>query len=125
MDRPLDDLARDEVAENIALSAEAGLIEGGAGHDAEERPLFQWRKAPELDKHTRVGLRMQEREVAARYMADPKQMRIYTVLTLGCFALWLASFPLTMLDIVPIWPCFLFATFIAAVGYVPSHEAMH
>jgi beta-carotene hydroxylase len=125
MDRPLDGLARDEVADDLDLSVEAGLVEGVVDHGAEDRSAFAWRHAPELDRHTRVRLRMQEREVAARWMADPKQMRIYTVLTLGCFGLWLAMFPLTMLHVIPIWPCFLFATFIAAVGYVPSHEAMH
>ena len=120
MDRPLDDLTREE-AEDYALSGDAGLIEGGAETGAAERSAFEWRKAPELDKHVRVNLRLQEREVAAKYMSDPKQMRIYTVVTLGCFGLWLATFPLTMFEIVPIWPCFLFATFIAAVGYIPSH----
>ncbi len=117
-------LTRNRV-EDFALPGEAGLIEGGASDAASERSAFQWRQAPDLDKHTRVTLRMREREVAARWMADPKRMRIYTVLTLGCFGLWLAMFPLTMLEIVPIWPCFVFATVIAAVGYVPSHEAMH
>ena len=118
MDRPLDDLARGE-------RAEAGLVEGRGEHGAADRPAIPLGRGDGLDKHTRVRLRLEERAIAARYMADPKKMRIYTVATLGCFALWLASFPLTMLHIVPIWPCFLFATFIAAVGYVPSHEAMH
>ena len=123
MDRPLDLAGRDDAVEELP---EGGLIEGGErGEAAGHEPVFQWREAPALDKHTRVSLRMQEREVAAKYMSDPRQMRIYTVVTLACFALWLASFPLTILDITPIWPWFLFATFIAAVGYVPSHEAMH
>jgi beta-carotene hydroxylase len=125
MDRPLDDLARGEPLEDLPATGEAGLIDGGVDPGAAERPAFAWRKAPELDKHVRVRLRLAEREVAARYIADPRQMRIYTVVTLGCFALWLASFPLTMLGLTPIWPWFLFATVIAAVGYVPSHEAMH
>jgi beta-carotene hydroxylase len=124
MDRPLDDLARDQTAEDVAVTAETSLIEG-VDLATDGKSAFQWRKAPELDKHTRVSLRLKEREVAARWMADPRKMRIYTVLTLGCFALWVAAFPLTMLGLTPIWPWFLFATFIAAVGYVPSHEAMH
>ena len=102
MDRPLDDLAREEAVEELTVTCEAGLIEGRVDEGASERSAFQWRKAPELDKHTRVSLRMQEREVAARWMADPRQMRIYTVVTLGCFGLWLAMFPLTMLHLVPI-----------------------
>jgi beta-carotene hydroxylase len=125
MERPLDDLARADAVEDLAPVGEAGLIEGGSATNAADRPAIPLRADGGLDKHTRVALRLEEREVAARYLADPRKMRIYTVLTLGCFALWLASFPLTILGLVPIWPCFLFATFIAAVGYVPSHEAMH
>ncbi|MXO60216.1 beta-carotene hydroxylase [Altererythrobacter salegens] len=125
MDRPIDDLTREETHDDLPLGGEAGLIEGGVESGAADRSAFEWRKAPELDRHVRIRLRKDEREIAARWMADPKQMRIYTVVTLGCFAFWVALFPLCMMDIVPLWFGFAFSTFIAAVGYVPSHEAMH
>ncbi len=122
MDRPLDLRDHEDL---VGDSPEGGLIEGGARGAAGTGSVFRFGQPAELDKHTRVSLLKQEREIGTKYLADPRQMRIYTVVTLACFALWLASFPLTILDITPIWPWFLFATFIAAVGYVPSHEAMH
>lgn len=125
MDRIVDDVAGADPVEDLPLSNEIGLIERRPDVGAPDRLAIPLRKDGGLDRHTRVKLRLEEREIAARYMADSRRMRIYTVATLGCFAAWLAMFPLTMLEIVPIWPCFLFATFIAAVGYVPGHEAMH
>lgn len=124
-DRPLEDFAREQEVEDLAPAGEAGLIEGRVGDGAAGRTAFPLPQGDGLDKHTRVRLLKEEQGVARKYMSDPKQMRIYTVVTLSCFAMWLAFFPLTMLDIVPIWPCFIASTVFAAVGYVPSHEAMH
>ena len=125
MDRPLDLTVSDDSHEEHLLTGEFGIIDAGVVSGAADLAPFQWHTAPEFDKPLRVSLRKQERAVAARWIADPKQMRIYTVMTLACFAFWLALFPLCMMDIVPLWFGFVFSTVIAAVSYVPSHEAMH
>jgi beta-carotene hydroxylase len=123
MDRPLDDMSRDEALEE--LHGEAGLVEGRVGAGAAGRAAIPLGNDAGLDKHTRVRLRLEERAIAVRHMSDPAKMWPYTLITLTCFAAWLALFPLTMMGVVPLWAGFIFATFIAAVGYIPSHEAMH
>lgn len=123
MDRPLDEMARGEALEELA--GEAGLVEGRTDGGAADRPAIPLRKGGELDQHTRQRLRLEERAIAARYIAKPERMWPYTVITLACFAAWIALFPLTIMGIVPLWAGFIFATVIAATGYIPSHEAMH
>jgi beta-carotene hydroxylase len=123
MDRLLDDMTRDEALEE--LHGEADLVEGRVGAGAAGRAASPLGSDAGLDKHTRVRLRLEERAVAVRHMSDPAKMWPYTLITLTCFAAWLALFPLTMMGVVPLWAGFIFATFIAAVGYIPSHEAMH
>ncbi len=86
---------------------------------------FPLPKGSELDAHTRRTLLQQERAIAAKYTANSDKMWPYTVLTLGGFAVWLAFFPLTMLDIMPISLAFVLSCFFAAAGYITSHEAMH
>jgi beta-carotene hydroxylase len=124
-DRPMEGMAREGAFEGFAGAGEAGLIEGRVGDGAAERTAFPLPKGGGLDKHTRVELLKEERAIAAKYMSDPRKMRIYTAITLSCFAMWLAFFPLTMLDIVPLWPCFVLSCIFAAGGYITSHEAMH
>src|SRR5690606_35258811 len=123
-DRPLD-MTREGAPVDLAGAGEAELIDGRVGDGADARTAFPLPKGDGLDKHTRVELLKEERAIAARYMSDPRKMRIYTVITLSCFAMWLAFFPLTMLDIVPLWPCFILSCIFAAGGYITSHEAMH
>ena len=84
---------------------------------APQRPAIPLRKDGELDQHTRQRLRLEERAIAARYIAKPERMWPYTVITLVCFAAWIALFPLTIMGIVPLWAGFVFATVIAATGY--------
>ena len=104
MDRPLDDMTRDEALEE--LHGEAGLVEGRVDGATAEHRAIPLGSDSGLDKHTRVRLRLEERAVAARYMSDPARMWPYTALTLGCFAAWLALFPLTMMGVVPLWAGF-------------------
>jgi beta-carotene hydroxylase len=125
MDRPMDGIAREEAREAFDEVGEVKLIEGGNAGDAAGRPQSLQPRGDGLDKQTRVRLLREERAIAAKYMSDPRKMRIYTVITLSCFAMWLAFFPLTMLDIVPLWPCFVLSCVFAAGGYITSHEAMH
>jgi beta-carotene hydroxylase len=49
----------------------------------------------------------------------------YVLAAWGGFSVWLSLFPLTMLDIVPLWIAFPLACILATGGYVTSHEAMH
>mgnify|MGYP006164336409 CR=1 FL=1 len=56
---------------------------------------------------TRRTLLQQERAIARKYTSDPKEMWPYTVITLGCFALWLAFWPLAMMDVLPLWVGFI------------------
>ena len=93
--------------------------------DAETRLAIPLGAGDGLDKHTRLQLRKEEQRIAKKYMSTPQQMRIYTVITVGCFLAWLSFFPLTMLDILPVWPCFIASCVFAAGGYITSHEAMH
>ena len=44
---------------------------------------------------------------------------------LGNFAIWLALWPLVLLDILPLWAGFLIATVNVILCYLPSHEAQH
>lgn len=94
---------------------------GGQG----ETPAIPLSADGELDAYTRRTLLQQEREIARKYSSVRHSMVPYTVITLGCFAAWLAFFPLTMLGIMPLWLGFVLTCIFAAGGYVSSHEAMH
>ncbi len=78
-----------------------------------------------LDEHARRDLLQQEHAIARKYTARDAEMRIYTVVTLSCFALWLAFFPLTMLGLVPLWIAFPVSCVFASGSYIISHEATH
>lgn len=109
-----------DVGPSDSDDTEALAPDGTAGGGASAIPL---RAPAELDRHTRVELLKEERKIAAKYHGGP--MWGYVAATWGCYAIWLALFPLTMMDIVPVWVAFPIATFIATAGYIPAHEAMH
>ncbi len=109
--------------------SEALVLDGGATglrpDAAPERPAISLPQGTDLDSHTRRTMLQQERAIAKKYSSTTRSMRPYTLATLGCFAVWLAFFPLTMLGIMPLWPAFIVSCVFAAGGYVTSHEAMH
>lgn len=79
-----------------------------------------------LDRHTRRELLKEEREIAMRFHGG--RMWVYAALTVACFAIWVSFFPLAIMGVLSGWwlaPACAFATFIAAYGFIPSHEAMH
>ncbi|WP_237164896.1 fatty acid desaturase [Paraurantiacibacter namhicola] len=88
-----------------------------------DAPAISLRAPSDLDEYTRKDLRKQEIAIAKQYHGG--RMWPYVVAAWGGFALWVALFPLTMLDIVPLWIAFPIACFLATGGYVTSHEAMH
>ncbi len=68
-------------------------------------------------------LQRAEREIARKYMGRvPWEMVAWG---LGNFAFWLALWPLTFLEVVPLWAGFLLATVSITISYLPSHEAQH
>ena len=80
----------------------------------------------ELDKHTRRTLRKEEREIAMQFHGG--RMWVYAALTIACFAIWVSLFPLAIMGLLgPVGLALgcVFATFCAAYGFIPSHEAMH
>ncbi|MXO64179.1 fatty acid desaturase [Altericroceibacterium endophyticum] len=79
-----------------------------------------------LDKHTRVELLKQERVIADKYYAmGQTRMWMYVAATLVGFTVWVALFPLTIMDVVPLPLAFILSYLIATGGYVTAHEAMH
>lgn len=79
----------------------------------------------ELDAHARRTLAQMEREIGLKYAAHNVRTWPYVAVAIGCFAVFVASFPLAILGIVPLWlACAVNSVFVAG-GYVVSHEAMH
>lgn len=92
----------------------------------EDGPVIGLQGDDTLDRHTRRELMKEEREIAMRFHGG--RSWVYAALTVGCFAVWVALFPLAIMGLlgpVGLGLGFLFATFCAAYGFIPSHEAMH
>src|SRR5688572_21735253 len=71
-------------------------------------------------------LQRREREIARKYYAIGRTVRWrYPAVTLACFSLWVALFPLAILGIVPLWAACLVSYLIATGGFITAHEAMH
>ena len=64
-----------------------------------------------------------ERKISTKYMQVVPWGAV--VWGIGNTLVWLALFPLVMLEIVPLWAGFLVATLNAILAYLPSHEAQH
>ena len=91
-----------------------------------EAPAFPLGKGSGLDKHVLLDLQRQERAIAKKYYEIGQTIRWkYVAATLIGFAVWVSLFPLTMLDVVPLWAAFVVSYLIATAGYVTAHEAMH
>ena len=76
-----------------------------------------------LDLYTRRDLRKEEIAIAREFHGGP--MWFYAAAAFGCFAIWLAFFPLAMMGLInPPLACAASCIF-ATGGYVTSHEAMH
>lgn len=68
-------------------------------------------------------LRRLELQVARKYSGRvPWEAVIWAF---GNLAIWLALWPLVLLDIIPLWLGFLLATINMALVYLPTHEAQH
>lgn len=79
-----------------------------------------------FDRYTRSALMKEERAIALGFHGG--MMWIYAALTVTCFAVWVSLFPLAIMGVlgpVGLAAGFVFATFCAAYGFIPSHEAMH
>jgi len=95
------------------IPAEDGPVIGLAGDDT-------------LDKHLRREMMKEERAIAMQFHGGATW--VYAALTVTCFAIWVSLFPLAILGYlgpVGLTLGFLFSTFCAAYGFIPSHEAMH
>lgn len=64
-----------------------------------------------------------EREIAAKYMhIIPWGAVLWAFANLG---IWLALWPLVLMDLLPLWLAFPIATINVSLAYLPSHEAQH
>ena len=105
-----------------ALTTAEGLSPATALAPGLDRPALPL-GAEGLDRYTRRNLRLEEREIAARFKGGP--MWPYAVAAFGGFALWLAFFPLALMGWLNLPLACLVSCFLATAGYVTSHEAMH
>lgn len=96
------------------------------GPDGEvSRPALPLPRGGALDAHTRRTLAQMEREIGRKYAAHNLPTWPYVAVTIVCFAGFVASFPLAIMGILPLWlGCAINSVFVAG-GYVISHEAMH
>jgi beta-carotene hydroxylase len=93
---------------------------------ASDKSAFLFAQGGELDRHVRLDLQREERAIAKKYYAIGQTIRWkYVVATLIGFSVWLSLFPLTILDVVPLWAAFIVSYLITTAGYVTAHEAMH
>ena len=76
-----------------------------------------------LDLYTRRDLRKEEIAVARDFHGGP--MWFYAAAAFGCFAVWLAFFPLAMMGLINLPLACVLSCIFATGGYVTSHEAMH
>lgn len=91
-----------------------------------DRPALPLAAGSELDRHVRLDLQRQEREIARKYYAEGQKIRWrYVAATIAGFALWVSLFPLAIFDVMPLWAAFIVSYLIATAGYVTAHEAMH
>ncbi len=92
----------------------------------EDRPAISLEADDALGGHTRRELIKEEREIAMRFHGG--RTWVYAALTIGCFLVWLSFFPLAIMGLlgpVGLTIGFCFSAFVAAYGFIPSHEAMH
>ncbi len=76
-----------------------------------------------LDRYTRRDLRKEEIAIAREFHGG--QMWIYAAAAFGCFAVWLAFFPLAIMGLINLPLACVLSCIFATGGYVTSHEAMH
>ena len=78
-----------------------------------------------LDAHVRKTLLQQELAIGMKYAAHNVRTWPYTVVATLCLAVFVASFPLAIMGILPLWlGCLVNSVFVAG-GYIVAHEAMH
>lgn len=96
----------------------------GLGLNAPALPLL--RPSREIDAHTRRTLAQMERAVVDKYHKIGLNQRWpYAVGTFVGFALWVAFFPLTIMNVVPLPVAFVVSTILISGGWITGHEAMH
>ncbi len=76
-----------------------------------------------LDRYTRRDLRREEMVIAQRFHGGA--MWPYAVAAFGCFAVWVAFFPLAVMGMLNLPLACVLSCIFATGGYVTSHEAMH
>jgi len=64
-----------------------------------------------------------EKEIAKRFSTRFQWEMI--IIGIGQACVWLALWPLTSLNIIPLWIAFIIATICACLAYLPSHESQH
>ena len=78
---------------------------------------------PDLNGLDNKALMRLESQIAEQYMGGVPWGSVAWAL---CnLAVWLALWPLTFMNILPLWIAFPIATACVALSYLPSHEAQH
>ncbi|MEM8694484.1 MAG: fatty acid desaturase [Pseudomonadota bacterium] len=71
----------------------------------------------------RKRLMRDEQAIARKYMGGVPWLAVFWAF--ANLAIWLALWPLVMLDYLPLWAAFPIATLNIMLSYLPSHEAQH
>ena len=77
----------------------------------------------DLDLLSESELDVLERQIAGKYMHMVPWGAV--AWGIGNLIVWLAVWPLVLMDIIPLWLGFVLATLNIALSYLPSHEAQH
>ena len=85
--------------------------------------MAQVKNTANLDQLSNAELDVLERQIAGKYMGKVPWGAV--VWGLGNCAVFIALFPLVLLDLLPLWAAFPIATLNAILAYLPSHEAQH
>ena len=76
-----------------------------------------------LDQLNDEQMDVLERRIAGKYMGIVPWGAV--VWGLGNFLVFIALFPLVLMDVLPLWVAFPIATLNIMASYLPSHEAQH
>lgn len=91
--------------------------------DATSLPLA--RPDRELDAATRRSLAQMERQIGEKYASHNVRMWPYVAIAIVGFAVFVATFPLAIAGVLPLWLGCVINSIIVGGGYVVGHEAMH
>ena len=100
------------------------LVGGGLGlNGATARQLVLAAMSTNVTPQNTTDLDAAERQIAAKYMRIVPWGAV--IWAFSNLAVWLALWPLVLMDIMPLWLGFIIASINVSLCYLPSHEAQH